>query len=128
VKISLYQFQVAHTNFLPFAPNIFLIWPRLPSGGTGTKLYSPGYDMTTMYVGVCWLLMCIHNFSCFILTASLPSLFATFMYGSMSDATGRKPVLLLALCGAFLHYLIVSLTVTLGMQIIFILFINIIYI
>jgi hypothetical protein len=25
VKISLYQFQVAHTNFLPFAPNIFLI-------------------------------------------------------------------------------------------------------
>ena len=47
----------------------------------------------------------------------MPSVFATFMYGSMSDATGRKPVLLVALCGAFIHFLIVSMTVTFGMYI-----------
>jgi hypothetical protein len=37
------------------------------------------------------------------------------MYGSMSDATGRKPVLLVAVFGAFLRFVIVSLTVTFGM-------------
>ena len=47
----------------------------------------------------------------------MPSVFATFMYGSMSDATGRKPVLLVALFGAFIYFLIVSMTVTFGMYI-----------
>ncbi|XP_028414836.1 proton-coupled folate transporter-like [Dendronephthya gigantea] len=48
------------------------------------------------------------------LSSSLPSVFATFMYGSMSDSTGRKPVMLVATCGSFLRLLIVSLTVSFG--------------
>lgn len=52
-------------------------------------------------------------------TASLPSVFATFMYGSMSDSTGRKPVMLVATCGSFLRFLVVSMTVTFGMKMIF---------
>ena len=76
-------------------------WCYLPSqvtGGIGSK---------------CVYYSDLFTFSVFV--ASLPSVFATFMYGSMSDATGRKPVLLLAMCGTFIHYLIVSLTVTLSM-------------
>ena len=55
-----------------------------------------------------------HWFIGLSLSSSLPSLFATFMYGSMSDATGRKPLLVVALCGAFVRFIIVSLTVTFG--------------
>ena len=61
--------------------------------------------------------MCIigmKSFYFYVFVARLPSVFATFMYGSMSDATGRKPVLLLALAGAFIHHLIIAVTVTFG--------------
>ena len=47
--------------------------------------------------------------------ASVPSVFTTLFYGSMSDATGRKPVLLCASIGGLINCFIVSMTVTLGM-------------
>ena len=57
----------------------------------------------------------INNLVHFFL-ASLPSLFTTLLYGSMSDATGRKPMLLCAIIGGLIKCFIVSMTVTLGMQ------------
>ncbi|XP_028413275.1 LOW QUALITY PROTEIN: proton-coupled folate transporter-like [Dendronephthya gigantea] len=48
------------------------------------------------------------------LSMNVPSLFATLLYGSLSDAVGRKPTMLFATFGALINCLIVSITVTLA--------------